>query len=76
VSLRIEVDEPALADDLATCLVEAGYYAHVIDGGVVDARLPFAAESAASIDLRMILRAWSARTGGSVTTVMGALPSR
>lgn len=70
--MRIEVDEPGLADDLATYLMDAGYVAHALEGGAVDARLPFAVEEVAARDLRLILRAWGAETGGVATFVLGA----
>lgn len=72
MSMRIEVDEPELADDLATFLVDAGYLAQALEGGAVDARLPFAVEDAAARDLRMILRAWGALTGGVATVILRA----
>ncbi len=72
MSMRIEVDEPELADDLATYLVEAGYHAQAVEGGAVDARLPFAIEEVAARDLRLILQAWGALTGGVATYVLRA----
>ena len=72
MSMRIEVDEPELADDLATYLVDAGYVAQAVEGGAVDARLPFAVDDVAARDLRLILSAWGAATGGVATFVLRA----
>ena len=63
VSVRIELDEPELAESLASYLVDAGYIARPIEGGAVDARLPLADDATASRDLAMVLRAWCLERG-------------
>lgn len=74
VSVRIELDEPEFAENLASFLVDAGYIADPVDGGAIDARRPLADEATAARDLALILRTWCAERGRSPNGVVISHP--
>lgn len=70
MAIRIELDDPELGENLVRFLVDAGYVVRRQGGGAVEAQLPFADDELAAVDLRMLLRAWSAETScGSMRVV-------